>query len=81
MMAGAFAESLHLPFFLAVTLYFFTVQTFLVLVFHVTFAPCVVFLASFAFLPFLSFAGGFLTLWATGVADGRGGQDAAAGSS
>ena len=41
------------------------------LVFHVTFAPCVVFLASFAFLPFLSLAGGFLTLWATGVADGR----------
>ena len=58
--AGAFADSLHVPFFLAVTTFLFTVQIFLVLVFQVTLAPCVVFLARFAFLPFLSFAGGFL---------------------
>ena len=57
MIAGAFAEILHFPFFLAVTLYFLTLQVFLVEVFHVTFAPCVVFFASLAFLPFLSLAG------------------------
>ena len=62
--AGAFAESLQVPFFLAVTTFFFTVQTFLVLVFQVTLAPCLVFFASFAFLPFFSFAGGFFSDWA-----------------
>jgi hypothetical protein len=61
--AGAFADSLHAPFFLAVTVVFLTRHTFLVEVVHLSLAPWAVFGASLAFLPFLSFAGGFLTDW------------------
>jgi hypothetical protein len=60
---GAFAESLHFPFFFAVTFAFFTVQRFLVVVFHVIFAPCVVLLASLAFFPFFNFFGGVFADW------------------
>ena len=68
------ADGLQAPLFFALTVYFFTVRTSLVVLFQVTLAPCLVFLASAAVFPFFSFAGGFFSDWVTGVTEERGGQ-------
>lgn len=61
------AFSLQVPFFNAFTLYFLTLHTFLVVVFHDNRTPCLVFFANSADLPFFSFAAGLAAVCAVGV--------------